>query len=226
VAKIVLKDPSDSIYQQRDHRFAAQRSLWRTSHRFALPQGESAKPLAGRWRVEVFLDGAPVGQRDFIFDAGSIRLKTDARLRIAHGKSDAEAPPGGWHWTNRYAAMENIRSAQAVLGVALEDELSRRFPRVDAVAAGEPTGDATVLLTTNLAISPNPAFDSRLELEVTHLPSKAVRKYLFKTSAGDESTLDSGTRHFGVDAADLALQAASNPAVLDFLITSTGAVPE
>jgi hypothetical protein len=133
---------------------------------------------------------------------------------------------GDWHWRNRTAAMENVKAAQTILGVVLRDELARRFPNVDTPSQTQGITDATHLLTTNLGISPNPGTDSRLELEVAHIPTRIVRKFMFKTSAGVEQIGTYITRHFGVDAADLAFRAASSPEVLDFLIASTQAVPE
>jgi hypothetical protein len=122
--------------------------------------------------------------------------------------------------------LENSRAAHAILGVVLRDELTRRFLNVDAPRGTQGISDATILLTTNLGISPNPGTDSRLELEVAHIPSKIVRKYIFKTWAGLEHRGPTMVRHYNVDAADLAFQAASSPEVLDFLIASTQAVPE
>ncbi len=226
VSRVVLSTPGGSPYREREYRFRAEGSSWSTGEPMALPQREAAHPLAGRWQVEVFLDGAPVGRRTFTFDPSSIRLRTDARLVIVQGKDDPEVSSGDWHWRDRFAALENTRAAHAILGIVLRDELIRRFPNVDAPMGAQGISDATILLTTNLRISPNPGTDSHLELEVAHIPTRIMRKYIFKTSAGYEQRGQSGVRYFHVDAADLAFQAASSPEVLDFLIASTQAVPE
>ncbi len=226
VSKVVLLTPTGTIHRQSEYRFQAQNSSWWTVQRLELPQGETARALSGAWQVEVLLDKTRVGRRAFTFDPSSIRLRTDARLVIVQGKDDPEVAAGDWHWRYRSAAMENIRAAHAILGVVLRDELTRRFTNVDAPRGTEGISNATLLLTTNLGVSPNPGTDSRLELEVAHLPSKIVRKFTFKTSAGVEHRGPSMARHYNVDAADLAFQAASNAAVLEFLIASTQAVPE
>jgi len=226
VSKVVLLTPTGTIHRQSDYRFQAQASSWLTIQRLELPQGETARALSGAWQVEVLLDKTRVGRRGITFDSGSIRLRTDARLVIVQGKDDPEVATGDWHWQNRIAAMESVKVSHAILGVALRDELARRFPYVDGPGRSQGISDATVLLTTNLGISPNPGTDSRLELEVAHIPSKIVRKYFFKASAGLEQIGQSMVRHHTVDAADLAFQAASNAAVLEFLIASTQAIPE
>jgi len=226
VSRVVLLTPTETIHGQSDYRFQAQESSWWTVQRLELPQGETARALSGAWQVEVLLDKTRVGRRAFTFDPSSIRLRTNARLVIVQGKDDPEVASGDWHWRYRAAAMESVKASHAILGAVLRDELARRFPYVDCPGGTQGITDATLLITTNLGISPNPGTDSRLELEVAHIPTRIVRKFSFRTSAGYEPRGTSGVTHFNVAAADLAFQAASSPEVLDFLIASTQAVSE
>lgn len=226
VSKVVLLTPTGTIHWQSDYLFQAQASSWLTIQRLELPQGETARALSGAWQVEVLLDKTRVGRRAFTFDPRSIRLRTIARIVIVQGKDDPEVATGDWHWRNRAAAMESVKGSHAILGVVLRDELNRRFPYVDGPGRTQGISDATLLLTTNLGISPNPGTDSRLELEVAHIPTRIVRKFFFKASAGLEQRGSYMVRHHNVDAADLAFQAASSAEVLEFLITSAQAVPE
>jgi hypothetical protein len=123
--------------------------------------------------------------------------------------------------------MESAKSALAMLGVALRDELARRFAHVDGPRRTSETSDATVLLTPTFLISPNPSMDSHLELEAVHVPTKTVREFHLKTAVGVErGPTESAVRSFNAAAADLALQAASSPEVLEFLVSVTQAVPE
>lgn len=226
VSKVVLLTPTETIHRQSDYRFQAQASSWWTVQRLELPQGETARALSGAWQVEVLLDKTRIGRRAFTFDPGSIRLRTNARLVIVQGKDDPEVATGDWFWQHRAAAMESVKASHAILGVVLRDELARRFAYVDGPGGTQGMSDATILITTNLGISPNPGANSRLELEVAHIPTRIVRKYTFRTSAGYEPRGTSGVTHFDVAAADLAFQAASSTEVLEFLITSTQALPE
>jgi hypothetical protein len=227
VSKIALRTPNGSIHRESVYRFRSEGSSWLTLQPVELPQGDSAQPLAGRWEVEVSLDDAPVGRRAFTFDPGSVRLRTKAQLAIVHGRQDHELATGDWTWTSsRYGVLEHVKAAMSILGVVLRDELARRFPDVKALAAGSDVGDATVLLTAHLGVSPNPDIYSRLDLEVVHLPTNAARKFQFKSRAGYEQRGMGGARHFGIDATDLAFQAASNRELLEFLVGVTQAVPE
>lgn len=145
---------------------------------------------------------------------------------IGQGKVIPWQGPGDWQWKSQFAASENVKAALITVEVALRDELARRFPHVDGPRSDPEASHAAVLLTPTLVVSANPEVGTRLELDVLHLPTKSVRKFSLKTSAGIAQLGMSGRINFGVAAADLALQAASSPEILEFLITTTHAVPE
>ena len=225
-SKIVVRTPAGSVHRESALNFRAEGASWRTRQRIELPQGDAAKPLGGRWEVQVALDGTPVGRRDFLFEPSSIRLRTDARLVIVQGYADPDLAPGDWVWRDQFTKHESARTALATVGLVLRDELARRFPQVDGPRSGPEVGDGTVLLRSSVGVSPNPDTDARLELEVVHLPTKATRKFVFKTSAGVEGAGRSKVKYHDVAAADLGFQAASSPEVLEFLTTVTQAVSE
>lgn len=222
----VVRTPAGEFHRTTPYIFAAQSSSWWTSQRVRLPQGKEAQSLAGRWEVEVALDDSPKGRRTFTFDPSSIRLRTDARVAIVLGKADFTGHPGEWRWRYPSMAKERTDASSRTFGVMLRDELARRFPNVEGPQPNPDASKATVLLTSNLLISPDIDADSRLDLEVTHLATKAAQRFQFKTSAGREKLGPQGVLRFDVEAADLAAQAASSRVLLEFLITSTQAVPE
>jgi len=222
--KVALRTPAGAIHAEREFLTSVTKAPWVTGHRFTLPSDDDAKALAGKWAVEVILDGAPVGRRAFIFDPSSIRLRTDARVLIVQGTDDSEVAAGDWLWTQRAAALEHTKAAHTILGIALRDELARRFPRVDGPQQAAAGTDATILVRTKLGVSPNPSTDSRATLEVVHVPTQTARTFQFRSSAGTDHV--SGGRYFGVTAADLAFQAASSPEFIQYLISVTQASPE
>jgi hypothetical protein len=221
---VALRNPVGAIYSESDFQTNATRASWVTGHRFALPDGETANALAGNWAVEVALDGKPVGRRTFIFDARNVRLRTAARVLIVQGSNDAEAGAGDWMWTHQAAVLENIQAAHTVLGIALRDELVRRFPRVDGPVPSTTAGDATILIRTKLAISPNSSVGSRATLEVVHLPTRTSRTFQFRSTAGTDQV--TGGVYFGVAAADLAFQAVASEEFIGHLMSATQATPE
>jgi hypothetical protein len=226
VSKVTLNPPSEGVKRESEYRFRAERGGWITYQRFSLPTGDEAKSLAGKWRVEVALNGSPVGTRSFQFDAASIRLRTAARLLLAEGSADHETATGNYVWRYQYAAREAVKSSAQVAGRALRDELSRRFP--DVTGPG-PVGEApgsSVVLNPLLRMSPNPSIPSRMELEIRQPETGQRRLFTFKSTAGSEFTGGTGTLSFDVAGADLGLQAGLNPEVLDFLIHLTNATPE
>lgn len=224
VTKVALRTPAGTIYTERDLPTSATKVDWFTGHRFALPQGEDAKALAGVWQVEVALDGVPVGRRAFTFDPNSIRFRTAAQLLVLQSTDDLEAAPGDWIWLNQAAAREHLRAAHALLGKVLRDELARRFPWVDGPQQAAASADATILVRTKLAVSPNPDMDSRLTVEVVHAPTQTMRTFQFRSSAGTDPL--SRSHWYGVTAADLAFQAAASSEVVGLLATTAQAVPE
>jgi hypothetical protein len=226
VSKVVLRTPAGSVHREREYRFRAEASSWLTFQPFQLPEGEAARPLAGAWEVEVSLDAKPLGRRGFTFDPSSIRLRTDARLVIAQGKADFAGHPGEWRWRHQYAAVERTNAALGTLGVVLRDELLRRFPHVDGPRSSPEGSDTTVLLTPSLLVSPEIEGSSRLDLEMEHLSTKVVRNSHFTTRAGRERRTTEGILNFALEAADLAVKAASSPEVLEFLVSATQAVSE
>lgn len=226
VSKVVLRTPSGAVHREREYRFRAEAASLITGQGIELPRGDAAKHLAGRWEVEVALDGRSAGRRAFPFDPSSIRLRTDARLVIMEGKGSFEGHPGEWRWRAPYAAVERSKAALGTLGVVLRDELARRFPHVEGPRTTQEASNATVLLTPSLVVSPDLDADSRLELEVVHLPTKDARKFHFKTSTGREKRGYAGSLNFTAEGADLAVKAASSPEVLEFLVSATQAVPE
>ena len=226
VTKAILHPPDGSVYREREYRFRAEGPSWSTFQPFDLPQGEASRGLAGHWQVEVTLGGTPVGRRTFTLDPGSIRLRTDARLVVVHGRVLPWQGPGDWRWDYEFAALENLKATLIRVEAALRDELARRFPHVDGPMPRPEASDTAVLLTPTLVLSANPENDSRLELDIVNLLTKSVRKFNLKTSAGVAKHGMSGSLNFGVAGADLALRAVSNPEVLEFLISTTSAVPE
>ena len=228
-AVIALRTPSGNLREERHRSFEARQSLWMTGERFLLlPSAEDAHRLAGLWRVEVTLGGTAVGHRTFTFDPSNIRLRTEARVLIIQGTDDPEVATGDWGWSNRFAALEAVKAAHAMLGVVLRDELARRFPHVNGPQQQPPaaTSDATVLLRTKLGASPNPSAASELVLDVIHVPTQTTRTFRFRSSAGKEQGGMSSSNYLQLGAADLAFQAAASPEVLAFLMTATNAVPE
>lgn len=222
VSKLLFRTPAGSTYRESEYTFQAKTSSVLTAQGIDLPQGEAARWLGGRWEVEVALDGRFAGRRRFTFEPSSIRLRTDKKLVILHGKADATNAPGDWIWMHEYGIREQQQAALTRVGVVLRDEFARRFPHVDGPQDASAGSEGTVILTPSLHISPNPSMDSRLQLEVVDLPTKTIRKFDFKTSAGVE-----GKRvHFDVAAADLAVRAASSSEVLEFLVSVLQAVPE
>ena len=224
VTKVALRTPAGTIHAERELPTSATTAGWFTGYRFALPQGEDAKAVAGVWQVEVALDGAPVGRRAFTFDPSNIRLRTEARLLILQGKDDPEMASGDWIWRDRIGVLENIRAAHAILGSVLRDELARRFPHVDGPQESAAGADATILVRTNLAVSPNLDIPSRLTVEVVHVSAQSGRTFQFRSWAGNDRV--SKGLNFGNAAADLAFQAAVNSEFVQFLATITQAVPE
>jgi hypothetical protein len=222
----VVRTPAGEFHRTNPYVFAAHDASWWTSQRIPLPQGKEAQPLAGRWEVEVVLDGTTRGRRSFTFDPGSIRLRTDARVAIAQGKADFAGNPGEWRWRYPSIAKERTEAASRMFGVMLRDELTRRFPKVAGPESTPQAAETTVLLTPTLLISPDIDGDSRLELEVADLATKAVRTFSFKTSRGRERLGDRGVLRFDFEAVDLAARAASSLELLDFLMRTTQAVPE
>jgi hypothetical protein len=163
-----------------------------------------------------------VGRRSFTFDPSSIRLRTDKKLVIVHGTPHPTNVSGGWRWTHEYDVHEGRKAALRRVGVVMRDELARRFPTVNGPQDAPADRDEDIILRPLLDIPPDLDLEPRLELEVTHLATKTLRKFTFKTSAGREHR----TMYFSVAAADLAVQAASSPEVLEFLVSVTQAVPE
>jgi hypothetical protein len=223
--KAALRTPTGSVHEEREYRFEAAASSWITGQRFSLPQGEETQRLAGPWHVEAALDGTPVGDRTFTFDPSSVRLRTDARIVILQGTDDPELATGDWTWRDRFGTLEHVKAAHAVLGFALRDELARRFPRVDGPKPAA-DADATLLVRTKFSVSPNPDTDARLAMEVVHVPTKATRTFLFRSSAGVQTMGVSRSRNITLAATDLAFQAAASQEFLDFLVAATTAVRE
>ncbi|HSC71759.1 MAG TPA: hypothetical protein VLH58_10425 [Candidatus Methylomirabilis sp.] len=223
---VVLRTPGHAIHQEGKSQFRTKGPYWATGLVMRLPEGEVARPLEGRWSVEVSLDGKQVGERTFTFDPGSIRLRTGARLLILPGKQDFEAAAGDYIWLQEYGARESGKTALTLLRLALRDELARRFPHVELSGPAMDPGKATVLLTPMLAMSPNTAIEPRLSLVLTHVPTQTVRWLQWRTSVGHNVSLTSGSVNFALAALDLANQSASSPDLLDFLRTVTQATSE
>jgi hypothetical protein len=222
--KVALRTPAGGTHAERQLQSSATKTEWVTGHRFALPRAEEAKALAGSWAVEVALDGKPLGRRAFVFDPASARLQTRARMRIVQATGDVEVAAGDWVWTQQAAVLDHLRAAHTVLGIALRDELARRFPYVDGPQPAAADAEATILVRTKLGVSPNPSIDSRVTIEVVHVPTRATRTFQFRSSAGFDQV--SGGRYFAVAAADLAFQAAASPDFIQHLISITQAAPE
>jgi hypothetical protein len=225
-AKIALRSPAGALHGEWEARFRAEAPGWFTFHPVAVPRGAEAKALAGLWQVEVVLDGAPVGRRTFTLEPSSIRLRTEDRVVIIQGADFPEVAAGDWTWLNRAAALESMKSAHATLGKVLRDELARRFPRVEGPRQGEGDPDATLLLRTNVTVSPNPDADARLALDVVHVPTRTTRTFHFRSSEGVELMGATRYRDHGIAATHLAFEAAASPDLLEFLVTTTKAVPE
>ena len=224
VTKVALRTPAGAIHGERELPTSATTTEWFTGYRLALPQGGDAKALAGVWQVEVSLDGVPVGRRAFTFDPRDIRLRTAARLLILQGRDEPEAASGDWFWPDRSGVLVHLRTAHAILGVVLRDELARRFPQVEGPQPAAAGADATILVRTNLAVSPNMDMPSRLTIEVVHVPTQSTRAFQFQSWAGTDRVYR--RLSFGIAAADLAFRAAADPEFLQCLATTAQAVPE
>jgi hypothetical protein len=226
VSTVTVTPPSQGAQRKSEYRFRPENVHSLTIQPFRLPTGEEARSQAGEWRVEVALNGSPVGTRSVLFEASSIRLRTEAKLYIAEGIADPEAATGDYIWLNQYAAREMMKATASVTGRALRDELGRRFPDVMGPGPMQAAGGLSIVLNPVLRMSPNPSIPSRLELEI-HQPGTGERRvFEFKSTAGSEYGGGSGRVYFSVAAADLALQAGSSPEVLDFLIRLANATPE
>jgi hypothetical protein len=223
---VVLTPPNEGTKRESEYRFRAEGRNWLTFQRLRLPTGEEAKTLAGEWRLEVALDGSPVGTRVFQFEATSIRLRTEAMLFITEGRGDPEGPGGGYRWTQEVRVLESAKKASSLAGRVLRDELARRFPHITGPAPAQEVSGASLVINPILRFPPDLGIPSRLDLEISHPATGASRNFVFTSTAGIERKGNLGTMHFDVAAADLAFQAASNPEVLDFLRTLTQAEPE
>ncbi len=225
-AKVALRTPTGSLHAERDYRFEAPQSLVSTWFPFLLPQGDDAQRLAGSWRAEVTLGGMAVGHRVFTFDPRSIRVRTDAVVVIVRGTSDPELAAGDWIWLNRAAALENVQGAHDLLGVALRDELARRFPHVEGPQQQPAESGAAILVRTKFGSSPSPNADAHLEVNVVPAPPQMPRTFQFTSSAGVELMGQTRNRNSALAATDLAFQASASQELLDFLAAATKAVPE
>jgi hypothetical protein len=221
---VALRTPAGGVHTERELQTSVAKTPWVTEHRFALPEGDGTKALAGSWAIEVALDGKPVGRRAFVFDPRSARLRTRARVLIVQGANDVEAGAGDWVWTQQAAVLEHIKAAHAAMGIALRDELGRRFPRVDGPVPSLAADDATIVIRTKLAISPNSSVGSRATLEVVHLPTQTSRTFQFRSTAGTDQV--TGGVYFVVAASDLAFQAAASEDFIRHLVSATQATPE
>jgi hypothetical protein len=226
--KIALRTPLGTLYEERHYTMEAKGPSWRTGHGFVLPKVGDIQRLAGLWQVEVTLGGTVVGHRAFTFDPSSIRVRTDVWVVLLQGTDDPDLATGDWQYRNRFAALEYVKAAHAILGVVLRDELARRFPHVDGPRQQPPAdaSNATVLVRTKLGLSPNPDAASELVLDVVHVPTQTTRTFRFRSSAGKAKVGMSSSNYHEVTAADLAFQATASPEVRAFLMTVTSAVPE
>ncbi len=226
ISRAVLRAPSGTIAQESEQRFRTEQRDWGMYHRLGFPWGEEAKSLGGEWRVELYLNDAAVGSRTLVFEPTNIRLRTDARLFIGEVRSDSEAAPGDYMWTQQYSALEAAKASGQLVGRVLREELARRFP--DVAGPGpipEGSGTSLVIIPT-VRFSPNPDMSSRLELEITRSQTGTKRKFIFKSTAGIEKAGTGGRVYLSIAAADLAIQAGMSSEVLDFLIHMTNATPE
>lgn len=224
VTRVALRTPTGRFLDEQELRTTATQAEWLTRYRFPLPQDSAARDLAGVWQAEVTLDEMPAGRRRFVFDPGSIRLRTAERVLLVEGGSDPEAATGDWFWRDRAGALESIKAAHALLGAALRDELARRLPRVDGPQPSADGSDAQLLVRTTLAVSPNPDMPRHLTVEVVHVPTQTAQVFQFRSTAGAD--LASKSLDYGTAAVDLAFQAAGSPEVMQALVTAAQAVPE
>jgi S1-C subfamily serine protease len=116
--------PSGALYIGNTHPFDASEQIWPTWFTFSLPMGEKAKALAGRWRVEAFLNAERMATLRFELVDRDRRVQTDASIAVfpflVEDKAGAGAPVA-------MAERAKVLSAAASL---LASDIGRRSPRV------------------------------------------------------------------------------------------------
>ena len=116
--------PSGALYTANSHPFDASEQTWPTWFTFALPKGEKAKALAGRWKVEVVLNAERLATLRFELVDRDRRTETDLSIAVFPFLVEDEAKGADPALTADRAEILNA----FVSNVA--SELQRLFPRV------------------------------------------------------------------------------------------------
>jgi hypothetical protein len=119
-----IYSPSGALYTANSHPFDASEQTWPTWFTFALPKGEKAKALAGRWKVEVVLNAERLATLRFELVDRDQRTETDLSIAVFPFLVEEEAKGADPALT---ADRTEIFNASASY---LASELQRLFPRV------------------------------------------------------------------------------------------------
>jgi hypothetical protein len=116
--------PSGALYVGNTHPFDASEQTWPTWFTFALPRGEKAKAMAGRWKAEVLLNADRLATLSFELLDRDRRIETDTSIAIFPFLVEDEAKD-----VEEGAAAERAGALNASASY-LSSELQRLFPRV------------------------------------------------------------------------------------------------
>jgi S1-C subfamily serine protease len=116
--------PSGSLYLANTHPFDAAKEIWPTWFTFALPTGEKAKAMAGRWKAEVFLNADRLATLSFELLDRDRRIETDASIAVFPFVVEDESKDAA-----AGVAAERAEELKASASY-LSSELQRLFPRV------------------------------------------------------------------------------------------------
>ncbi len=116
--------PSGSLYLANTHPFDAAEQMWPTWFTFALPRGEKAKAMAGRWKAEVLLNADRVATLSFELLDRDRRIETDTSIAVFPFLVEGDAKD-----VDAAVAAERAEELKASASY-LSSELQRLFPRV------------------------------------------------------------------------------------------------
>lgn len=77
-----ISGPSGVRYASNTHPFEASKQIWPTWFAFDLPKGEKAKALAGRWKVEIFLNADRLATLHFELINQDRRIESDVSIAV------------------------------------------------------------------------------------------------------------------------------------------------
>jgi len=116
--------PSGALYVGNTHPFDASEATWPTWFTFALPKGEKAKAMAGRWKAEVFLNADRLATLSFELLDRDRRIESDASIAVFPFLVQDEAKD-----VDAGVVAERAETLKASASY-LSSELQRLFPRV------------------------------------------------------------------------------------------------